>query len=192
MTWDPVRAELALEDQLTRPGPGRDHLARLLDPLAAHPELLDTVIEYVRQEHGRQASGVALGVHPNTVSNRLAKAGELLGLDLTRLESLWQLRAAVIVRREHLRRACGAPPGLSGEHPGRPIREGTVPTAWATSAHPAEENGPMTRPHDSDNGASSPDSEKAREDDIVEGGSEASGNLAGPGPHGDRDEDPDT
>ncbi|MFC8525742.1 PucR family transcriptional regulator [Nocardia sp. NPDC057227] len=91
-------ADLALEYQLTRPGPGRDHLARLLTPLDGHPELLDTVLEYLRQEYGRSATGEALGVHPNTVRNRLDKAGRLLGLDLTRLESLWQLRAAVIVR----------------------------------------------------------------------------------------------
>ncbi|MFC3965380.1 PucR family transcriptional regulator [Nocardia jiangsuensis] len=90
--------DLALEYQLTRPGPGRDHLARLLTPLDGHPELLDTVLEYLRQEHGRSATGGALGVHPNTVRNRLDKAGRLLGLDLTRLESLWQLRAAAVVR----------------------------------------------------------------------------------------------
>ncbi|MFC8042889.1 hypothetical protein [Nocardia sp. NPDC057353] len=50
----------------------------------------------------------------------------------------------------------------------------------------------MTGPHDTADGESSPDTGKAREDGIVEGGSEASGNLAGPGPHGDQDEDPDT
>ncbi|UGT62046.1 PucR family transcriptional regulator [Nocardia asteroides] len=91
--------DLALEYQITRPGPGRDHLARLLTPLDPHPELLDTVREYLRLEHGRLATGRALGVHPNTVTNRLDKAGQLIGLDPTRLESLWQLRAAVLVRR---------------------------------------------------------------------------------------------
>jgi hypothetical protein len=35
--------DLALEYQLTRPGPGRTHLAALLDPIDEHPELLATL-----------------------------------------------------------------------------------------------------------------------------------------------------
>ncbi|MFC3965356.1 hypothetical protein [Nocardia jiangsuensis] len=47
----------------------------------------------------------------------------------------------------------------------------------------------MTQPHDSDDGAGDAET---REDRIVDGGSEAPGNLAGPGPGDDQDEDPDT
>lgn len=50
----------------------------------------------------------------------------------------------------------------------------------------------MNQPRDTADEANSHETSDAREKSILEGRSEASGNLAGPGPHSDRDEDPDT
>ncbi|MGK8522658.1 hypothetical protein ACRS6B_14335 [Nocardia asteroides] len=54
----------------------------------------------------------------------------------------------------------------------------------------------MTRPDDADN-ADNADNAEAREQSIRTGGSaqdssDTSRDLAGPGPHGDQEEDPDT
>lgn len=39
--------ELAMEYQLTRPGPGREYLGTLLDPLDEYPELLETLRRHI-------------------------------------------------------------------------------------------------------------------------------------------------
>ncbi|MET9027103.1 hypothetical protein ABZW96_16040 [Nocardia sp. NPDC004168] len=50
----------------------------------------------------------------------------------------------------------------------------------------------MNQPHDTTDKDDSHETSNAREKGILEGHSENSGNLAGPGPNTDRDEDPDT
>lgn len=47
-------ADLALEYQLTRPGPGRDFLAALLDPLDEHAELFATLQCHIAHDVNRQ------------------------------------------------------------------------------------------------------------------------------------------
>ncbi|MGN6427788.1 MAG: PucR family transcriptional regulator [Leifsonia sp.] len=55
----------------------------LLAPLVARgPELLETLTAYLDNESGIAATADALGLHRNTVSTRVARAQELLGLDL--------------------------------------------------------------------------------------------------------------
>ncbi|MEV0292852.1 helix-turn-helix domain-containing protein [Nocardia sp. NPDC050710] len=88
--------DLALEYQLTRPGPGRDRLIALLDPLADHPELLQTLREYLSNNLNRRLTSRALHIHRNTIDHRLKRIGQLTGLDATGPAALWRLRAALI------------------------------------------------------------------------------------------------
>ncbi|MEV6362259.1 PucR family transcriptional regulator [Nocardia asteroides] len=94
-------ADLALEFQLTRPGPGRDFLAALLDPLDDHPELLATLQCHIAHDVNRQRTARALHVHPNTVDFRLKRIARLTGCDATRSHGLWRLRSALIARSYH-------------------------------------------------------------------------------------------
>ncbi|MEU1997670.1 helix-turn-helix domain-containing protein [Nocardia gamkensis] len=88
--------DLALEYQLTRPGPGRAHLAALLDPIDEHPELLATLSCYVAHGSDRRLTARALYVHPNTVDFRLKRIAQLTGLDTAPSKGLWHLRSALV------------------------------------------------------------------------------------------------
>ncbi|MFX0578248.1 PucR family transcriptional regulator [Nocardia nepalensis] len=90
--------ELAVEYQLTRPGPGRDRLAALLDPLEDYPELFQTLREHIRNDLNRRLTSQSLHIHQNTIDHRLKRIGQLTGLDATGPTSLWRLRAALIAR----------------------------------------------------------------------------------------------
>ncbi|MEU1981208.1 helix-turn-helix domain-containing protein [Nocardia sp. NPDC019395] len=90
--------DLALEYQLTRPGPGRDQLGSLLDPLDEHPELTRTLQIHIANNLNRQRTARALHIHPNTVDYRLKRIGELTGLDTNEAPGLWYLRSALVVR----------------------------------------------------------------------------------------------
>ncbi|MFX0574581.1 PucR family transcriptional regulator [Nocardia nepalensis] len=90
--------DMALEYQLTRPGPGRDILGSLLDPLDAHSELLETLQVHIRNNLNRQRTARVLHIHTNTVDYRLRRIGQLTGLDPTVTSGLWRLRSALIAR----------------------------------------------------------------------------------------------
>ncbi|MFJ8692623.1 PucR family transcriptional regulator [Streptomyces roseolilacinus] len=90
--------DLALEYQLSRPGPARAHVARLLDPLDAYPDLLLTLTAFLHHGLDRRAAAEALTVHPNTVLYRLRKITGLTGLDATRPTDLPTLHAALTCR----------------------------------------------------------------------------------------------
>ncbi|MEU6188887.1 helix-turn-helix domain-containing protein [Nocardia sp. NPDC047038] len=90
--------DLALEYQLTRPGPGRDRLAALLDPLERHPELVETLREHIRNDFNRRRTSRTMYLHPNTVDHRLKRIGRLTGLDTAVPHALYRLRAALIAR----------------------------------------------------------------------------------------------
>ncbi|MEU4647279.1 PucR family transcriptional regulator [Nocardia fluminea] len=87
---------LALEYQITRPGPGRVALASLLEPLAVHTELWETLCCYIGNDLNRRAAASALGVHANTIDYRIRRVGQLTGLDLTLHAGLWYMRSALI------------------------------------------------------------------------------------------------
>ncbi|WP_405405737.1 PucR family transcriptional regulator [Streptomyces sp. NBC_01104] len=74
--------DVLLEFHLSRPGPSGRRIAALLLPVAARPELLRTLRTYLAQQQDRRLTAVLLGLHPNTVDNRLARLAELTGLDL--------------------------------------------------------------------------------------------------------------
>jgi hypothetical protein len=90
--------DLALEYQLTRPGPGLEHLHTLLDPLDDHPELLETLQRHISNNLNRQRTGRALHVHTNTVDYRLKRIGQLTGFDPSQASGVWYLRSALIAR----------------------------------------------------------------------------------------------
>ncbi|MGW5570355.1 PucR family transcriptional regulator [Nocardia thailandica] len=91
-------ADLALEYQLTRPGPGLDRLAELLDPLDDQPDLLHTLQCHVAGDLDRRRTARALHLHPNTIDYRLKRIAHLVGLDATRSTDVWYLRSALIAR----------------------------------------------------------------------------------------------
>ncbi|MBF6133925.1 helix-turn-helix domain-containing protein [Nocardia otitidiscaviarum] len=90
--------DLAVEYQLTRPGPGREHLGALLDPLDEHPDLMETLRTYVGSDHSRQRTARVLGVHTNTVDYRLKRIAQLTGFDPSRPSGLWHLRSSLVAR----------------------------------------------------------------------------------------------
>ncbi|MFI9637042.1 PucR family transcriptional regulator [Nocardia sp. NPDC051929] len=92
-------ADLALEYQLTRPGPGLEWLSALLDPLDEEPELLETLRCHVANGMNRRRTAQMLYLHPNTVDNRLKRIAQIIGLDATQSSGLWYLRSALIARR---------------------------------------------------------------------------------------------
>ncbi|MFD4867522.1 PucR family transcriptional regulator [Streptomyces sp. NPDC058412] len=75
--------DVLLEFHLSRPGPGSDSIAGLLDPVGHRPELLATLRSHLELRLDRRATAAALGVHPNTVDKRLARLTALTGLDLS-------------------------------------------------------------------------------------------------------------
>ncbi|NLV80648.1 MAG: PucR family transcriptional regulator [Rhodococcus sp.] len=91
--------DLALEYQLTRPGPARRHLARVLDPLDDAPELVETLETHIAHDLSRQLTARTLHVHANTVDYRLKRVAQLTGFDPTRPSGLRQLQAAITARR---------------------------------------------------------------------------------------------
>lgn len=90
-------ADLALEYQLTRPGPGRDRLEEILAPLERRFELWETLRCYIANSHLRGRTARELKVHPNTVDNRLKRVAQLTGCDPLRPEGIWCLRSALVV-----------------------------------------------------------------------------------------------
>ncbi|WP_024793244.1 PucR family transcriptional regulator [Tomitella biformata] len=88
--------DLALEYQLTRSGPGRDSLINLLKPLDSNPELLQTLSVHLANDQHRQRTASVLGLHTNTVDNRIKRIAHLTGLDPTLPSELIKLRGAMI------------------------------------------------------------------------------------------------
>ncbi|MEV0080063.1 helix-turn-helix domain-containing protein [Nocardia neocaledoniensis] len=93
--------DLALEYQLTRPGPGRARLGELLAPLDNHPELYETLRVHIANNMNRRRTARLLHIHTNTVDYRLRRIAQLTGLDPTQGSGLWQLRSAMIARSFH-------------------------------------------------------------------------------------------
>ncbi|MEV0359980.1 helix-turn-helix domain-containing protein [Nocardia sp. NPDC050697] len=89
-------ADLAVEYQITRPGPGRRRLAAVLDPLREQPELLNTLVVHLRNDRNRQRTSRALHIHANTIDHRMRRIHQHTGLDPMNLDGLWYLRAAIV------------------------------------------------------------------------------------------------
>jgi len=92
-------ADVLLEYHLSRPGRGRTALAALLDPVFDRPELALTLRTYVAQQQDRRATARILGVHRNTVDNRITRAGALIGADVSSPHG-YALALAALTARE--------------------------------------------------------------------------------------------
>ncbi|MBF6212265.1 helix-turn-helix domain-containing protein [Nocardia puris] len=90
--------DLVVEYQLTRPGPGRERLGEVLDPLDDRPELLETLRLHLGNDLSRQRTARTLGLHANTIDYRLRRIAQLTGLDPAQSSGLWYLRAALVAR----------------------------------------------------------------------------------------------
>ncbi|WP_054811847.1 PucR family transcriptional regulator [Nocardia arizonensis] len=88
--------DLALEYQLTRPGPAMNRLAAAIDPLEEHPGLLQTLLLYIRNNLRRQDTARMLNLHRNTVDYRLRRIQELTGYDPAKQSGLFYLQCALI------------------------------------------------------------------------------------------------
>ncbi|MEU0532742.1 PucR family transcriptional regulator [Amycolatopsis tolypomycina] len=91
--------DVLVEYQLTRPGAARDRLAAALDPLAAHPELVETLDAYLALDTNRRRTAAQLHVHPNTVDYRLRRIRDLTGMDPLHPSGLPRIIAASAARR---------------------------------------------------------------------------------------------
>ncbi|MBF6319551.1 helix-turn-helix domain-containing protein [Nocardia cyriacigeorgica] len=92
-------SDLGLHFQLSRPGPARDVLHALLEPLDDHPELLQTLATHLANDMNRQRTASKLHVHANTVDYRLKRIHQMTGCDPSTVAGLWRLRSALVVRR---------------------------------------------------------------------------------------------
>ncbi|WP_406079905.1 helix-turn-helix domain-containing protein [Streptomyces zaomyceticus] len=66
---------------IARPADSATEPAAILEPLDRHPELTATRAAFLDCDLDRRRAAHALGVHPHTVDNRLARTSGLTGLD---------------------------------------------------------------------------------------------------------------
>ncbi|MBO0852279.1 MAG: helix-turn-helix domain-containing protein [Nocardia sp.] len=90
--------DLAVEYQLTRPGPGLERLKTVLEPLEDHPRLLRTLAVHIESNLSRQHTAAVMRVHRNTIDYRLRRIQELTGYDASRPPGIWYLQAGLIIR----------------------------------------------------------------------------------------------
>lgn len=92
-----VLDDVLLEYQLCRPGPGRKRLARVMDRLAEHPDLLHTLRVFLNSDHNRHRTAEKLHLHRNTLNYRLRRVTELTGYNPTDPADIRLLAASLIV-----------------------------------------------------------------------------------------------
>lgn len=91
--------DLALPFQLSRATAGQQYLGDCLLPLDPYPELVETLDVYLHHDLDRGRTARALGIHPNTVNNRLGRIRELAGIDPHGYEGIMTLGSALDARR---------------------------------------------------------------------------------------------
>lgn len=90
--------DVLLEYHLSRRNESSHLIAALLDPVAERPELLETLRTHLTHQQDRRATADALGLHPNTVDNRLAKIAEWTGIELSSPRGTALAIAALLLR----------------------------------------------------------------------------------------------
>ncbi|MGW5381456.1 PucR family transcriptional regulator [Nocardia sp. NPDC003963] len=103
-------ADLAVEYQITRPGPARQRLATALDPLLSQPELLHTLATHLANDRNRQLTARVLYIHANTLDYRLRRIAQHTGLDPAHADDLWHLQAALVANAYETGPVDGATP----------------------------------------------------------------------------------
>lgn len=92
-----VLDDVLLEYQLCRPGPGRKRLARVMDRLAEHPDLLHTLRVFINSDHNRHRTAESLHLHRNTLNYRLRRVAELTGYNPADPADIRLLAASLVV-----------------------------------------------------------------------------------------------
>ncbi|MGW7413929.1 PucR family transcriptional regulator [Streptomyces sp. NPDC054863] len=90
--------DVLLEYHLSRHDESSDRIAALLDPVGDRPELIETLRVHLEHRHDRRSTAHHLGLHPNTVDNRLARITELTGLDIASARGNALALAALLLR----------------------------------------------------------------------------------------------
>ncbi len=108
-------SDVLLEYHLTHDVDSAAELLAVLAPLAGHPELLPTLVAFLDADLNRRDAAGALGVHANTVDNRLDRIGDLTGVDPRSARGIQLLGAAIVVHRTAARGPLGRPAGVRAE-----------------------------------------------------------------------------
>ncbi|WP_327352996.1 PucR family transcriptional regulator [Streptomyces sp. NBC_01304] len=132
--------DVLLEFHLSRPNESSHRIAALLDPLTDRPELLQTLRTHLAEGQDRRGTAATLGLHPNTVDNRLAKIAEQTGLDLSAPRGTALAIAALL-----LRDAARDPESESVDGPS-PVRGAGGGPPSGPDAGPSSGQGPSVRP----------------------------------------------
>lgn len=90
--------DVLLEYHLSRPGDSGLALAATLDPVGGRPELMETLRAYLDEGQDRRATADRLGLHANTVDNRVARIRALTGADASTPHGFARLLAALVAR----------------------------------------------------------------------------------------------
>ncbi len=90
-------SDVLLEYHLTHPVDSAADVAAVLTPLAGHPDLLPTLVAFLDSDLDRRSAARALGVHANTVDNRLGRVAELTGTDPRSTRGIQLFGAALVV-----------------------------------------------------------------------------------------------
>ncbi|MDI5973073.1 helix-turn-helix domain-containing protein [Streptomyces sp. SL13] len=90
--------DVLLEFHLSRRDESSGLIAALLDPIGERPDLVETLRIHLEHQQDRRGTARRLGLHPNTVDNRLARIAELTGLDLTSPRGTALALAALLLR----------------------------------------------------------------------------------------------
>lgn len=90
--------DVLLEYHLSRRDESSGRIAALLDPIADRRDLVETLRTYLGSRQERRSTARRLGLHPNTVDNRLARISELTGLDLAAPHGTALALAALLLR----------------------------------------------------------------------------------------------
>ncbi|GAA1017080.1 transcriptional regulator [Acrocarpospora pleiomorpha] len=89
--------DVLLDYHLSTPGDSADELTALLAPL--DEQLLETLNRYLACDFDRRRTAADLGVHANTIDNRLTRVRDLTGIDLRTAQGILLCGAALTVRR---------------------------------------------------------------------------------------------
>ena len=119
-------SDVLLEYHLTHDVDSAAELVAVLAPLTGHPGLLPTVAAFLDADLDRRDTARALGVHANTVDNRLDRVGDLTGVDPRSARGIQLLGAAIVVHRAAARGPLGRAVGVRAEDDGSGPSAGSV------------------------------------------------------------------
>jgi sugar diacid utilization regulator len=92
-------SDIAINESARRNENVLRYLNSLLERLADEPELLTTLQSYFDNQLRRKLTAETLGIHPNTLNNRLERVEALLGADLADVGWIAKLHILVKLRR---------------------------------------------------------------------------------------------